>query len=310
MGCHVRQTEMYYAEPVYRPPSEHASLLIQATVGCSAAAAGRCHFCNSNVFNQTIPQKKFRIRPTEEIQEDIVRGRKLYGPRVEKIFLLDSNAMVIKSLELLKIVRQCYEMFPHLKQVSCYACSDDIIRKDPAELTELRQAGLNLVFIGLESGDQQVLDLMNKGATVENQIRAVIKANDAGMRTSVSVILGLGGKKLSEQHAINTGKAVTAMNPFYLAALTLMVVPGTVLDYMVKERTFELVIDPLDVLQELHVLLTNIETSRPVLFRANHASNYLSLRGNLPENKEQMLGFISDTLQNPAWLKSEHLRGL
>lgn len=310
MGCYVRQTEMYYAEPVFRPPSEYASLLIQATVGCSAAAAGRCHFCNSNVFNQAVPQKKFRIRPTEEILEDIIRGRKLYGPRVEKIFLLDSNAMTIRSPELLRIVRKCYEAFPQLKQVSCYACSDDILRKKNTELKELRQAGLNLVFVGLESGDQQVLDLMNKGTTVQDQIRAVSNVNKAGIRTSVSVILGLGGKKLSEQHAVNTGRAVTAMNPSYLAALTLMVIPGTVLDSMVKERRFELITDPLDLLKELQLLIANIDTSESVVFRANHASNYLSLRGNLPVDKEQMLGSISKAMRNPARLRSEFARGL
>lgn len=306
----MRQTEMYYAEPVYRPPSEYASLLIQATVGCSAAAVSRCNFCNSNVFNQTVPQKKFRIRPTEEILEDIILGRKLYGARVGKIFLLDSNAMIIRSAELLRIVRKCYEVFPQLKQVSCYACSDDILRKDIAELNQLREAGLNLVFVGLESGDQQVLELMNKGTTVDNQIRAVLKAKNAGMRTSVSVILGLGGKELSEQHAVNTGRAVSAMNPSYLAALTLMVVPGTVLDNMVREGSFNLVTEPLDVLQELHLLIANIEVSNPVVFRANHASNYLSLRGNLPDNKKQMLNSISDAKQNPSLIRSEKFRGL
>ncbi len=306
----MKQTEMYYAEPVYRPPSEYASLLIQASVGCSAAAAGRCHFCNSNIFNQTVPQKKFTIRPTEEILEDIIRGRKLYGARVEKIFLLDSNAMTIRSVELLKIVRKCYEVFPQLKQVSCYACSEDILRKDISELMELRQAGLNLVFVGLESGDQQVLNLMNKGTTVENQIQAVLKANKAGIRTSVSVILGLGGKKLYEQHAVNTGRAVTAMNPSYLAALTLMVVPGTVLDNMVKENRFELVSDPIDFLTELQLLISNIDVSKSVVFRANHASNYLSVRGNLPVDKEQMLGSIRDAMQNPKRLRSEYSRGL
>lgn len=306
----MRQTEMYYAEPVYRPPSEYASLLIQATVGCSAAAVSRCHFCNSNVFNQTVPQKKFRIRPTDEILEDIIRGRKLYGTRVEKIFLLDSNAMIIGSADLLRIVRKCYEVFPQLKQVSCYACSGDILRKDIAELTALRNAGLNLVFVGLESGDQQVLELMNKGTTVDNQVRAVIKANNAGMRTSVSVILGLGGKKLSEQHAVNTGKVISAMNPSYLAALTLMVVPGTVLDNMVREGSFEPVTEPLDVLQELYLLIGNITVSKPVVFRANHASNYLSLRGNLPADKEQMLNSIMNIKQNPTLIKSEKLRGL
>ncbi len=306
----MRQTEMYYADPVFRPPSEYASLLIQATVGCSAAAAGRCHFCNSNIFNQTVPKKKFRIRPTDEILDDIDRGRIQYGAQVEKIFLLDSNAMIIRSSELLKIVQKCYKVFPQLKQVACYACSDDILRKDIQELIALREAGLNLVFVGLESGDQQVLKLVNKGTTVENQINAVAKANGAGMRTSVSVILGLGGKKFSEQHAINTGKVVTVMNPSYLAALTLMVVPGTELDKMVKERRFELITEPLDTLKELHLMIMHIESSGPVVFRANHASNYLSLRGNLPDNKAQMLCSIREAMQDPTMLRSESLRGL
>ena len=310
MGCFVKQTEMYYADPVYRPPSEYASLLIQATVGCSAAAAGRCHFCNSNIFNQTIPQKKFRIRPTDEILDDIDKGRKQYGAKVKKIFLLDSNAMIIKSSELLKIVHKCYKVFPQLKQVACYACSGDILRKDFQELTALRKAGLNLVFVGLESGDQQVLELVNKGTTIEDQINAVVKANNTGMRTSVSVILGLGGKKLSKQHAINTGKVVTAMNPSYLATLTLMVVPGTELDKMVRERRFERVTDPLDFLKELHLMVMHIEASGPVVFRVNHASNYLSLRGSLPDNKEQMLGAIRNAMLDPTMLRSESSRGL
>ncbi|MGE5841056.1 MAG: radical SAM protein, partial [Deltaproteobacteria bacterium] len=174
-----RRSEMYYAEPVYRPPSEAYSLLVQATVGCSSAAAGRCYFCNSTVFNRAIPEKKFRIRPTDEILEDIEIGGRQYGKGVDKIFLLDSNAMIIKTPELLKIVKKCYEIFPKLKQVSCYACCEDILRKTHEELLDLRKAGLNLVFVGLESGDQEVLNLINKGVTVENQIEAVVKANKA-----------------------------------------------------------------------------------------------------------------------------------
>ena len=286
-----KRSEMYYADPVYRPPSEAYSLLVQATVGCSSAAAGRCYFCNSTVFNRTIPEKKFRIRPTHEILEDIEIGGLQYGQGVDKIFLLDSNAMIIKTPELIKIVKKCYETFPNLKQVACYACCDDVLRKSDNELKDLREAGLNLVFVGLESGDQEVLNLINKGATVPNQIEAVVKANKAGIQTSVTVILGLGGKRLSEQHAINTGKAVTKMNPSYFAALTLMVVPGTVLDDMVKRGEFELVTDPLDVLKEVELMIMNIDAPGPVVFRTNHASNYLPLRGILPGDKERLLKY-------------------
>jgi len=305
-----KRSEMYYAEPVYRPPSEAYSLLVQATVGCSSAAAGRCYFCNSTVFNKTIPEKKFRIRPTQEILEDIEIGGRQYGKGVDKIFLLDSNAMIIKTPELLRIVKKCYETFPKLKQVACYACSEDILRKTDEELHELRETGLNLVFVGLESGDQEVLDLINKGTTVENQIEAVVKANKAGIQTSVTVILGLGGKRLSEQHAINTGKAATKMNPSFLAALTLMVVPGTVLDAMVKRGEFELVTDPIDVLKEVELIIKNIDAPGPVVFRTNHASNYLPLRGVLPDDKERLLKTIRSAVKDPRVLRTEYMRGL
>ena len=305
-----RRTEMYYAEPVYRPPSEAYSLLVQATVGCSSAAAGRCYFCNSTVFNRTIPEKKFRIRPTHEILEDIEIGGSQYGKGVDKIFLLDSNAMIIKTPELLKIVKKCYETFPNLKQVACYACCEDILRKTDEELLELRKTGLNLVFVGLESGDQEVLNLINKGVTVENQIEAVVKANKAGIQTSVTVILGLGGKRLSEQHAINTGKAATKMNPSFFAALTLMVVPGTVLDDMVKRGEFELVTDPIDVLKEVELMIKNIDAPGPVVFRTNHASNYLPLRGVLPGDKERLLKTIRGAMKDPSILRAEYMRGL
>jgi len=301
---------MYYAEPVYRPPSEAYSLLVQATVGCSSAAAGRCYFCNSTVFNRTIPEKKFRIRPTQEILEDIEIGGRQYGKGVDKIFLLDSNAMIIKTPELLRIVKKCYETFPKLKQVACYACSEDILRKTDEELLELRETGLNLVFVGLESGDQEVLDLINKGTTVENQIEAVVKANKAGIQTSVTVILGLGGKRLSEQHAINTGKVATKMNPSFLAALTLMVVPGTVLDAMVKRGEFELVTDPIDVLKEVELIIKNTDAPGPVVFRTNHASNYLPLRGVLPDDKERLLKTIRSAMKDPRVLRTEYMRGL
>jgi radical SAM superfamily enzyme YgiQ (UPF0313 family) len=305
----AKRTEMYYAEPVYRPPSEAYSLLVQTTVGCSSAAAGRCYFCNSTVFNKTIPEKKFRIRPTPEILEDIeIGGRQYKG--VDKIFLLDSNAMIINTPELLKIVKKCYETFPDLKQVSCYACCEDILRKADEELLDLREAGLNLVFIGLESGDQEVLNLINKGVTVEDQIASVVKANKAGIQTSVTVILGLGGKKLSEQHAINTGKAATRMNPSFFAALTLMVVPGTVLDDMIKRGEFEPVTDPLDVLKEVGLMIRNIDAPGPVVFRTNHASNYLPLAGTLPADKEGLLKTISNAVKNPRILRTEYMRGL
>jgi len=305
-----QRTEMYYAEPVYRPPSEAYSLLIQATVGCSSAAAGRCYFCTSYIFDRAVPEKKFRIRPTEEILEDIEIAKGIHGSRVDKIFLLDSNAMIIKTGELLKILGKCYETFPGLKQVSCYACCGDILRKSDEELRELRAAGLKLVFVGLESGDQEVLDLMNKGATVQDQIDSVKKANKAGIQTSVTVILGLGGRKLWRQHATRTGKAAGRMNPTFFSALTLMVVPNSPLDAMVKKGQFELLTDPVEILKELHLMIRNIDAPGPVVFRTNHASNYLPLRGTLPGDKESLLQTIQAALDNPDLLRPDSMRGL
>jgi len=306
----LKRNEMYYAQPVYRPPSEAYSLLVQATVGCSSAAAGRCHFCGGSLFHKTIPEKRFRIRPTEEIIEDIEIGRRQQGQWVEKVFLLDSNALIIKTPDLLKILNKCYRSFPRLKQVSCYACAGDILRKSEEELKQLREAGLKLVFVGLESGDQETSDLMNKGVRVQDQIDAVIKAGVAGIQTSVTVIIGLGGRKLSNQHAINTGKAAGAMNPTFFAALTLMVVPGTPLDDMVRRGEFELVTDPIEILKELELMILNIDARGPIAFRTNHASNYLPLRGNLPEDKGKLLRTIRRAINDPSRLRPEYMRAL
>lgn len=310
MNTGSKRTDMYYAEPVYRPPSEAYSLLIQATVGCSSAAAGRCFFCKSYLFDKVVPEKRFRIRPTREILEDIDIARTQYGETPEKIFLLDSNAMIIKTPELLRVVKRCYETFPNLKQVSCYACCSDILRKTDLELRQLREAGLNLVFVGLESGDQEVLDLMNKGATVQDQIDSVVKAEGAGIRTSVTVILGLGGRKRSRQHAIQTGLAAGRMNPTYFAALTLMITPNTPLDAMVKQGAFEPVTDPIEILEELELMIRNINAPGPIVFRTNHASNYLPLRGTLPRDRERLLEIIRAARTDRNQLRSESMRGL
>ncbi len=310
MEKNTKRTEMYYAQPVYRPPSEAYSLLVQATVGCSSAAAGRCHFCGGAMFHKTIPEKRFRIRPTEEIIEDIEIARRQQGQWVEKIFLLDSNALIIKTPDLLEILKKCYDSFPRLKQVACYACCSDVLRKSDEELKLLRAAGLKLVFVGLESGDQETSDLMNKGVDVQDQIDSVVKANAAGIQTSVTVIIGLGGRKLSEQHAINTGKAASAMNPTFFAALTLMAVPGSTLDEMVKRGEFELVTDPIEILRELELMISHIDAPGPIAFRTNHASNYLPLRGDLPQDKENFLRAIRDAIKDPKMLRPEYMRAL
>lgn len=218
--------------------------------------------------------------------------------------------MIVRTSDLLKILAHCQALFPGLKQVACYACCEDILRKSQHELSNLREAGLNLVFIGLESGDQDVLRLVNKGASVREQIDAVLKANSAGLQTSVTMILGLGGKRLSEQHAVNTGMAVSAMNPSYLAALTLMLVPGTVLHDMSQQGTFEPVTTQNGTLRELELLIQNIYAPGPMVFRTNHASNYLQLRGILPQDQKNLLDTVRYGIENPKMLRDESMRRL
>jgi radical SAM superfamily enzyme YgiQ (UPF0313 family) len=227
-----------------------------------------------------------------------------------KYFCSIQNGLVMKTHDLLQVLKACYAVFPHLKQVSCYGCCEDILRKSEGELRALRAAGLTLVFVGLESGDQEVLDLVNKGVTVRDQIDAVVKANRAGLKTSVTVILGLGGKRLSRQHAMNTGMAVSAMNPSYLAALTLILVPGTVLYDMVGRGEFEPLEDQSLFLDELEIMLANTYAPDPVVFRTNHASNYLALKGILPQQQKNMLEMNAYYRGNPALLRKELVRGL
>jgi radical SAM superfamily enzyme len=229
---------------------------------------------------------------------------------VEKVFLLDSNAMIMKTADLLTILKACYDSFPQLRQVSCYACSSDILNKSPSELESLYRAGLNLVYLGLESGAPEVLVLMNKGAKVDKQVEAVLKAKSAGIRTSVSVILGLGGRKYSLKHSKLTGEALSMMAPTYSAALTLMVVPGTVLDRMIQEGGFDPVDEPAELLNEARVMIDTINVNEPVVFRANHASNYFAVAGTLPHEKKRMLQSIETAIENSSLLRPENSRRL
>ncbi len=300
---------MYYAEPIYRPPSEAGSLLIQATVGCSCAARGHCYFCGSWVLDRALPEKRFRVRPVRETLEDLEEASRTLGSRVRRIFLLDSNAMVMGAGALERITRRAYELFPSLERVSAYACASDILRKDADQLARIRKAGLSLLYIGLESGSDEVLELHNKGSSVEEIILACERAVEAGFRISVTVILGLGGKRRNRDHAVETGRAVSRIQPHYLGALTLMVVPGTPVEQWIAEGTFEIPSQE-EILSELETMVRHIEVERPMVFRANHASNYLPLKGTLPVDRDRLLEMIAQARDHRIPLRPESLRGL
>ncbi|MEW6441643.1 MAG: radical SAM protein [bacterium] len=300
---------MYYAEPIYRPPSEAGSLLVQATVGCASAARGQCYFCGSWVLDRVVPEKKFRVRPIRDIVDDLEEARASAGSGVRRIFFLDSNAMVMRTRGLVEITERAYALFPHLERVSVYACASDILRKPPQDLARIREAGLKLLYVGLESGNEQVLGLHNKGSTVEETAQACLKAREAGLEVSVTVILGLGGRGLSRPHAVDTGRAISRMQPDYVGALTLMAVPGTPVEDWIREGTFE-VLSQEEILEELRLMLENVEVRRKVVFRTNHASNYLPLRGDLPSDRERMLETIRKAQARKIPLRPESVRGL
>lgn len=300
---------MRYVEPVYRPPSEAMSLLIQATVGCSAASAGHCYFCGSWLFAKTMPEKKFRIRPQEEILEDLQAARSYYGDHIRKVFFLDSNALAMKTDRLEEVTREAYRLFDGLELVSVYACATDILRKSRDELEGLRAAGLKLLYLGLESGNDKVLALHSKGVDAARTIEACNHAREAGLDLSVTVILGLGGVELSAEHAADTGHVISQIGPTYMGALTLMVVPGTPVHEWIEKGDFEIP-DQAGILDELEVMIGKIDVEKEMVFRTNHASNYLPLKGTFPENKARMLELIARARSGRIALRSEEMRGL
>ncbi|MHA1361588.1 MAG: radical SAM protein [Candidatus Freyarchaeota archaeon] len=278
---------MRYVEPVFRPPSEARSLLIQATIGCSN---NTCTFCGSNLI------KKFGIRPLEEIEEDILEARTIYGEGVRRVFLLNSNALCMKTEDLLEILNLLYAVFPHLERVGLYACAADALRKPLEDLQELRKAGLKIAYLGVESGDDVILERVRKGVNAEQTVEGCKKIMDAGITLSVTIILGLGGRERWRENAVETAKVLNRIDPPYVGALTLMVVPGTPLHREVIEGKFQ-VLNSHEILREMRLLVENLELTNCV-FRSNHASNYLPLGGTLPQDKKAILEVIDLALKN------------
>ena len=289
---------MRYKGKVYRPPSEAYSLIVQVTYGCSH---NRCAFCDM------YDDKHFSMRPMDEIREDFELARRVYR-RVERVFLADGDALMRRTEELVEILGLVYGLFPECERVTCYASPASLQVKSEDELRMLRARGLQMVYMGLESGCDAVLTRMQKGHDAAAIVAAGQKARRCGFALSVTAISGLGSVALWRQHAADTAKAVSAIKPEYLGLLTLMVEHGTPLESWVKNGEFTL-LSPLEVLKETELFLQQVD-SEGTVFRANHASNYLTLKGTLNGDREALLGRIGAALAGRRDLKPEFLRAL
>lgn len=289
---------MRYYGSVYRPPSEAYSLIVQVTYGCSH---NTCAFCSM------YKEKRFALRPLEEVLEDFHIARRTYR-NVDKVFLADGDALIRKASELYTILDTIRELFPECQRVTSYGSPSSIRVRTDEELRTLREKGLTMVYMGLESGCDDVLKLMRKGHMSAEIVEMGQKVRRNGMALSVTAITGLGGPDLLERHAIETAEAFNAMNPEYIGMLTLMVEPGTPLYDWVRQGEFQLLTQP-QVLRETRLLVEHLDSPGSV-FRMNHASNYLVLKGTLNQDREAMLRTIDAAEHDLSRLRPEAWRGL
>lgn len=290
--------ELGYDYPLYRPPSEANSIIFQVTLGCSF---NKCSFCNM------YRTKEYSERPWEEIKSEIDVVSKSF-PQTERIFLADGDAINLDSEKLIQILDYIKENFPNLKRISCYAMPKNLLQKSPDELKLLNSKGLDMLYIGIETGNDILLKKITKGATSKSIIDACNRAKKSGFIISCMIILGIGGKKYSKEHMTETARVVSDVSPNFLAALTLIIEDGVYDEFMKKfNEPFETLDDTM-ILDELELLLNNINPISPIVFRANHASNVYSIGGNLPEDKEKMLVLVRSLKEHPELLKPKVLR--
>lgn len=285
-------------EPIIRPPAEVDSLLLQVTTGCSA---NTCTFCG--VYRH----KPFAVMPEATVFTDIAGAAQEY-PETRRVFLLDGDALAVANARLLPIIDTLRASFPRLSRVSSYANARNITTRSDDELRELAGHGLKLIYLGLESGSQAVLDSCRKQATVDEMVDAVRRADAAGIKASVIVLLGLGGRKLSREHVAGTIAALNRMQPRYLSFLSLMFIPGTPLAKAAKSGEF-VELDARELLREARDILAGLELARTI-FRSDHASNHLALAGNLPTDQASLLAQLDAALAGETSLRPWFMRGL
>lgn len=287
---------MEYEGRVFRPPSEAYSLIVQATIGCSH---NQCTFCDM------YKEKRFRIRRLEEVKSDFDLVRAQYR-RVERIFLADGDALMCRADHLAELLQYIRTLFPECERVTSYGSPKSILVKTPEELRMLHELGLEMVYLGLESGSDEVLRRVNKGETAAEIIRAGQMVRNAGMKLSVTAIAGLGSTELSEEHAAQTARALSEMRPEYIGLLTLLFELPTPLMQDWQEGRFYLM-NPVEIAAETLILLENIDSEGSV-FRANHASNYVNLAGTLNRDREAMCARLRAALDGKVHFRSEAFR--
>ena len=292
---------MRYVEPVFRPPSEGDSYILQITYGCSY---NKCTFCSM------YKSKKFQIRPVEEVKEDIDRAKRVF-PDERRVFLADGDGFILKTEKLVEILEYLNKAFPYLHRVGIYSNPHGILEKSEEELKTLKKLKLRIAYLGLESGSDLILKKVNKGYSSAEMIESVVKAQSCGIKMSVIVLLGLGGNDLMREHALKTAEILNKMEPRYLSALTLMPVKGTIL-YEEEKKGFFTLPGPSDILKEMKVIIENLNLKGTV-FRSNHASNFLPLEGRFPKDKEFLINQINSILEDENmedFLVPDFFRGL
>jgi radical SAM superfamily enzyme YgiQ (UPF0313 family) len=289
---------MHYEGNIIRPPSEANSILLQVTVGCSR---NKCTFCG------TYRGERFKIKSDAIIMADIDFAAQ-YCRRQRRVFLCDGDALIIPQKRLLNILTTIKERLPWVTRVGAYANAKSLEMKSPEDLKTLRQASLGILYMGLETGDDITLQAIQKGATAEKMIAMGRKAKAAGFKLSVTVLLGIAGRERSNVHALETGRVLSAMDPDYVGALSLMLIPGTPLHDNYQAGKFPL-IGSREMLAELRTLFAHTHLSQG-LFHANHASNYLPIKARLPKDKAAVLALIDKALAGQVALKPEWLRAL
>lgn len=287
---------MNYEGTVYRPPSEAKSLIIQVTIGCSH---NKCTFC------PMYKRKRFRMRQFDEVMTDLREARAAL-PRVERIFFADGDAMCLSTGKLLNLLGAARSLFPECERIGIYARASNILPKSDEDLESLNDAGLGIVYIGAESGSDEVLRRVNKGETVEEIVTAVRRAEAAGIKASVTFLSGLGGRELLVEHAVKTGEMITAMQPSYVGLLTMTPAPGTVMFEDTVAGRFK-PLNMLEVEKELELILRNAHCTHPCVLRSNHASNRLVLAGTLPQDKEEMLSQVRAAMNDESLLRKRNL---
>ena len=285
-----------YDTPVFRPPSEARSFILRVTRGC---AHNKCTYCN---MYRGVP---FQILKDEEISRQIAYAVHYGKDSVRRVFLADGDALVLPTEKLLKILQALKDNFPRLQRVASYAAPKDILRKSEEELRQLKEAGLQLLYYGMETGDDLTLKAVNKGVNAEEAIEAGRRVTASGMKLSLMVILGLAGKEGSERHALATAKAINIIQPTMLSALCLMLYRGSELLDQFENGEFN-PLSPQGLMQELHLMMQHIDLpqDKHCLFRSNHVSNYVQLAGTLPKDKERLLREIAYSAEQLGKLKS------